>query len=460
MASSAGTSMDFGITTTGFNAKPFARLLAEKLALARALFDESLDLTSGSAIRKLLEVSALEDARTWAALSTMYDNSFVTSATGDALGRLGDELGLPRPYLEARGKVKLKLTGKAPPGTPDLVDIPRGARMLTPGGHHVATDETVTLSTADPEKDVAVVAFFPGPEHDLDPQQPNEKIDSWNELDPALADYFAVARASQSTLKIEIQHTAKLTDGELQWPDARYRDLLLRAPRSIWTVDAIQIAVSLVPAVRQVQVRDAWGGLDLNQSIFGDFNFIQRLFSSERDLGTPYYLTVLVAPTPAAIWEGPGGLRESVESAIQDLRPISIFPSVERGDVVGIGIEANLVVDGLPLPTGTTQTVNQSPAAQDLKRRLLERVRRYVDGLGFGEPVRAAEVTSNLMAEPGIADVRGLRLLRYPPEFDALSFVTGSVPAGVQKTACGDNVILDATSIAELVDDPVGLTIV
>ena len=57
-------------------------------------------------------------------------------------------------------------------------------------------------------------------------------------------------------------------------------------------------------------------------------------------------------------------------------------------------------------------------------------------------------------------DVRGLRLLRYPPEFDALSFVTGTVPAGVQKTACGDNVILDATSIAELVDDPVGLTIV
>ena len=60
--------------------KSFARLLAEKLALARALLGDDLDLGSGSAIRKLLEVSALEDARTWAALATIYDNSFVGSA--------------------------------------------------------------------------------------------------------------------------------------------------------------------------------------------------------------------------------------------------------------------------------------------------------------------------------------------------------------------------------------------
>jgi len=56
---------DYGITSTGFNPKPFARLLAEKVALAQALFGDDIDLTSGSAIRKLLEVSALEDARTW-----------------------------------------------------------------------------------------------------------------------------------------------------------------------------------------------------------------------------------------------------------------------------------------------------------------------------------------------------------------------------------------------------------
>ena len=81
--------------------------------------------------------------------------------------------------------------------------------------------------------DAAVVAFYPGPAHNLDPAAAPQKIDRWNELDPALADYLAVRDAAQSTLKIDIQHTEKLTGGELQWPDERYRDLLLRAPRSI-----------------------------------------------------------------------------------------------------------------------------------------------------------------------------------------------------------------------------------
>src|SRR5262245_53859904 len=89
-------SAQYGLTTSGFLPKPFARLLAEKLATARALFGENLDLSSGSVIRKLLEISALEDARTWSALASMYDNSFVSSATGEALSRLGDEMGLPR----------------------------------------------------------------------------------------------------------------------------------------------------------------------------------------------------------------------------------------------------------------------------------------------------------------------------------------------------------------------------
>ena len=41
---------------------------------------------------------------------------------------------------------------------------------------------------------------------------------------------------------IGVEHTQPLIGGELQWPDDRYRDLLLAAPRSVWTVDAIRIA--------------------------------------------------------------------------------------------------------------------------------------------------------------------------------------------------------------------------
>jgi hypothetical protein len=447
---------DFGLTPTGFYPKPFARLLAEKLALAQALFGGDLDLTSGSAVRKLLEVSALEDARTWAALATIYDNSFVSSATGDALSRLGDELGLARPFLEASGTVTLTLSGTLHDGTTPSVEIPLGARMLTDGGHHVATNALVTLSQADPSKDVSVVAFYPGPEHNLDPTVPGEKIDTWNEADSTLAGYLQLRDAPGSSLEVTIGHTAPLTGGELQWPDARYRDLLLRAPRSLWSASAVEIAVSLVPGVRRVQVQDGLGGLDINQSIFGEFNFLQRLFSSERDVASPYYLTILVAPTDAAIWDGPDGLEAAVESAVQDLRPISVFPNVVRAEVVGVAVAGDLVVSGLPLPN--EPNVDASVAAQMLKQRLMDRVGAYVDGLGFGDPVRAAETTWAMMSEPGIADVQNLRLLRYPPQFDTLAFTSGP-PPDVQQTGSGENIELTGVEIAEFVADPSELTV-
>jgi len=363
----------FGVTQAGFVPKSFARLLAEKLALARALLGEDLDLGSGSAIRKLLEVSALEDMRTWAALATVYDNGFVASATGEALSRLGEELGQQRPFLEAHGTVKLKLTGSVPP-TETEVAVPRGARMLTSGGHDVALDERVVLSAATTERVAAVVAFRPGPEQNLDPSVPTEVIDRFNPLDDKLRALFDLREQSANAFDVVIEHTAPLTGGELYWPDDRYRELLLRAPGSVWRADSIEAAASLVPGVRQVQVRDGWGGLDIGQPIFGNFNFVERLFGSERDLGSPYYLDVLVAPTPAAIWDGPDGLRAAIESAAEDLRPISIFPRVEQADELAVGVAADLVVQGLPLPGGPAATVNASPPALALKDRLLSRL--------------------------------------------------------------------------------------
>ncbi len=440
---------EFGITTDGFVAKPFARLLAEKLALAQSLLGETIDLRSGSVLRKLLEISALEDARTWAALASMYDNSFVNSASGQALSFLGKELGIARPYVEATGSIRLILSGVLPAGESQIV-IPRGARLQTDGGHHVATDQTVILTATDKERDVPVVAFYPGPEHNLDPTQPGQQINQWNMEDSALQALFDAEEEAGGPL-VTIEHTGPLTGGELRWSDARYRQLLLRAPRSLWTVDAVRLAVSLVPGVRQVQIRDGWGGLDINQSIFGNFNFIERLFGSERDLGSPYYFTVLVAPTPAAFWEGPNGLQVAVQSAIEDLRPIGIFPNVEQAEQVGVGIKADLIVDGLPLPTGSRATVNASAPAQALKTRLLNRAQQYVDGLGFGEPVRVAEIIWAIMNEPGVEDVRDLRLIRYPPSFEAVDF--GSVAkADLQLLPYGQNIELQVNQIPVLVD--------
>ncbi len=440
----------YGLTESGFIPKPFSRLLSEKLALARALFGADLDLGSGSTIRKILEVSALEDARTWSALAGLYDNQFVSTAQGDALSRLGAELGLPRPSLEARGTVKL--TAHLP-SVIAAITLPRGSRLLTPGGHHVALDEAVTLSAASPLREAQVVAFYPGPEHNLDPSIAAQKISWWNADDPKLdsaalgqgTSLLTIARTQQPSVPPEqivaIDHTQPLQGGELFWSDARYRDLLLRAPRSIWTVDAIQVALSLVPGVRQVQVRDRVGGLDANLPIFGTFNFLERLFGSERDLASPYFFDVIVASTDAALWDGPDGLGAALDAAMQDLRPMGILPRLQQAAPVFVAVKARLLVRGLPLPRGSSgDVINASPAAVALKQRLMARVQRYIDGLGLGEPVRFSEVMWSMMNEPGVTDVQDLQLVSSP------------LAPGVSAPGPGDNVTIKPTQIATFVD--------
>jgi hypothetical protein len=98
--------------------------------------------------------------------------------------------------------------------------------------------------------------------------------------------------------------------------------------------------------------------------------------------------------------------------------------------------------------------------ARSLKARLLDRVRAYVETLGFGEPVRAAEVTRALLNEPGVVDVRGLVLRAFPPLHYGDQDFFQPTPAEPEDLACGLNVDLAAGQIAVFVDDPDNLVIV
>jgi hypothetical protein len=459
---SSGTA-GFGMTPSGYIPKPFARLLAEKLALAQGLMGENVDLTSGSPLRKIIEVQALEDARFWAVLAGLADDAFVATAQGDALSRHGEELGLPRPYLAARGTVTLALTGTLPQGVTE-VTLPLGARMLTEDrAHHVYLDQTVRLSAAQPSAPQArVVAFYPGPDHNLDPALTASngvhplRIRHWNEDDVRLANL----RQNGSLALVAITHDQPLRDGEQRWPDRRYRQLLLQAPRSLWTVDAIRVAVSLVPGVRRALVRDMRGGLDLALPIFGQFSFSERVFGAERDLASPYFFQVLVAPGTGAFWDGPDGLLAAVASAIEDLRPISIYPEIIEARQVAVSVSAQLVVRGIPLPAGSSAAVNTSEAALEFKRRLLARVRPMIEESDFGEPVRAAEITWALMSEPGVVDVRQLRFSRFPSRGEPSQSYRDGVPVALEQLQPGENVVIENDQVAVLIDDNSGLVLV
>jgi len=453
---------DYGLTETGFAAKPFGRLVTEQLALARRMFGADIDTGPGSVLRRVIELSAVEHARTYAMLGAMVDDQTVPTARGRGLDRLGEELGLPRPFEVATGTVTLAFLGTMPAGQTSLT-LPVGARMQSPGGHQVALAASAVLSETQREAVVEVAAFFPGPEHNIDGVAPAQVLDQWNPLDEALNGLFTLQSARGDGAPedvVEIRHTAPFSGGEMRWSDERYRQLLLRAPRSLWTREAVEVGVSLVPGVRQVKVIDRYGGLDIDKSIFGNFNFAERVFGSERDIASPYLFTILVAPTRAAVWQGPDGLAAMVAEAVEDLRPIGIFPDIREAVEVGVGLRADIVVDGVPLPSGSKATVNASPSAQALKARLMARVRAYIDSLPFGEAVSPAKISWSLMNEPGVADIRDLRLTRYPQPPEQIDFRNPADASAVEVLDCGASLTTGEDQIAAYVDIADDLNIV
>jgi hypothetical protein len=452
----------YGLGDAGYVAKPYARLVAEGLSHARALMGQEIDAGPGSVIRKIIEMTAIEQARTYALLGQAVDDLTVPTARGSGLDRLGEELGLPRPFNAATGSVTIQLTGALSAGVTELL-VPAGARMLTPGGHHAALTQSARLTAGSSTATLTADAFYPGPEHNFDPAQASQKLSTWNPADEAVEQIAAEARRRGSGTPLEqvvsITHAQAFTGGDMRWSDERYRWLLLRAPRSLWTARAIELAASRVPGVREVKVIDRYGGLDVDMSIFGNFSFAERVFGSERDLVTPYLFTILVAPTAAAIWTGPDGLAAQISSMIEDLRPIGIFPEIREAQEIYVGLRANIVVRGLPLPSGDRASVNASSTAVAFKQRLIERCRAYVDRLAFGEPVSPAKLSWALMGEPGVVDVRNLHLVRYPQPPHLLDF-SAATPAGVQVLGCGDAVQPGSDQIAQFIDDPAMLTII
>src|SRR5262249_19671333 len=107
-------SVPYGVTDRGFIVKPLQAILNDAFARAKLLVGSDVDLRSSSSIRKLLELTSLEDALSWMQLDDVYHSRFLASAAGSALDRLGSELGRDRQHLSAQGDAQLKLTAAAP----------------------------------------------------------------------------------------------------------------------------------------------------------------------------------------------------------------------------------------------------------------------------------------------------------------------------------------------------------
>jgi uncharacterized phage protein gp47/JayE len=405
---------DFGITSDGFVLKGFDVILSEAMDRARQAFDANVDLTATSALLKVLQVTAAEDAELWKRMEDLYYSNFLSTAVGDNLDRLGEDLGVARPRLFSTGRVRFTLSG-AIAGRTYL--IPAGTVVVTAAPVHAfSTDTQVVLSSTATTASVSATAFERGV---------NIAANTITAVDPG----YALANLDLGSATLTVTNPAAFAGGENAVNDDNYRSLLLGFPRNLWTVQSIQQAAASADGVVDVLVSDPLGGVDISQSYFNLFDFGQRLFSTERKVGEPYFVTVVVAHQPEHPWRTLGavtGIFETVSTLIDDVRPVGIFANIVEADHIEVAVEA-------------TVTIRAGFDADAVVASIKSNIAANISALNLGGMVRYSQVMRAFVDEPAVLDVQNLHLRRCPPAFTRISF--GGVPfqGGIVEAAIGDN---------------------
>jgi phage-related baseplate assembly protein len=416
----------FGVTPQGFVRKEFGTLIAEAADRARAVFGDDVDLSPTSPLRKILEVTAAEDARLWRRLEDLHYAGFLYAAIGDDLDALGADLGLARPFRTATGEVTLTVKNPQPGRT---YVLPEGTVLITAAPVvAVHTTATVRLREGADSATVGARAFVAGPDGNL-------PANALVAVDP---DYQRSYLGVAPPTTITVQNAKAFTGGATREDDESYRARLLGRSRTMWTPASVRDAVLTVPGVVDVLLSDPLGGVDVSQSYFNAFPFDQRLFSSERRLGEPYFFSVVVAHEFARPWrtEGPvTGIFEQVSDAVDRVRPVGIHPQVVEADHIEVGLRAQLV----------TRPGYDPPA---LVAALTERLAADLGTLALGRDVLFSQVMRAIVEQPGVADAQNLRLRRCPPAFGRITL--GQVPfaADIVEAGPGENLAMAPTEIA------------
>ncbi|MFD0278932.1 baseplate J/gp47 family protein [Kitasatospora sp. NPDC127111] len=423
---------EYGVTDEGFVLKPFDILLQEGVDRVRAVL--GVDLTSTSPVRKLLEVAAHEDAEVWKLMEDLYYANFVSTAYGDALDLLGEDVGLARRDLFSEGTVRFTLAGAAPGR--DYV-VPEGTVVTTAAAplRAFATTAAARLNATAPTADVAIAAVDRGEEYD-------RGRDTITVVDPV---WQQVYLGDFAPATLAVTNPVPTTGGGRREPDEVYRARLTGLARDLWTLDSVRQEVLDVNGVVDVVLSDPLGGVDVSQSYFDVFAFDQRLFSTERHVGEPYFFDVLVAHDYRWPWRTTGpvpGVYERVSAAVDRVRPVGVHANIVEANHIDTGVRATVIVEA-----GSDSAALQSA--------ILRRLAADIGGLRLGGDVRYSHVMAAFVEQPGVVDVQQLHLRRCPPAFGRITF--GAVPhqSAVVEAAVGENLVMGPTELAVFRPDSV-----
>jgi hypothetical protein len=428
----------YGLTKSGFNVKPFQTILDEKAERAREMFGDDIDLRSTSSLRKILDIASFEDHELWKRMENLYYGNFISTASGDALDLLGEDLGVRRRFLKARGAVRFALSGEEPGR---VYHLPVGTIIETDPAvaplRFFRTLASVSVSSAAKQAVVEVEALERGLAGDV-------AANAIKMIEPTYAERFL----SLGTATIVVTNEQPLTGGSRLEDDAIYRTRLQGYPRTLWTLERVEREVKEVDGVVDCLVYDPLGGVDVSRRYSSIFQTGERSVSAERQLASPYYFDVVVATYPGTPWETVGditGVHERVVEAIREVRPVSIFPNVLQANDVEIGARATLKV----MPGHSKDAI---------LARFVEEVKQRINGLRLGGDVLYSDVLCIAKMTPGVLDVQGLHLRRYPSRFGGINFGGGLFRDAPEEAAVGENLTLAPDEIAifgvdsELVD--------
>ncbi|MFB6828363.1 baseplate J/gp47 family protein [Streptomyces hydrogenans] len=419
----------FGVTEDGFVVKGIDRIIADQQTRARAMFGDDVDLTSGSALRKVLDAAAFDTHELWRALESQYYGTFVTTAQGPSLDLLGRDLGLRRRELRARGPVFLTLANEE---ADRRYALPQGTVLLTEPAADTPvlafrSTRTALLSTERRSTTVEAEAVTRG-------ETGNIAAGTRLRLDPEWAQHNLDLGAA------EVQAVAQQSfhDGDIGESDAVYRARLLGVPRTVWTQEALLAQVLDVNGVRDAAVFDPLGGVEATRRTFGTFRYGSRAFSRDRQTGSPYFFDIVVAAEPGWPWNSGealvSGVYDEVLAVVRQWRPVSIFPDVLAANQVDVGMRATLVVEA-------------GHDEEAVKGAILDAVRASVNRLRLGHGVLHSDIVLSSRTVAGVVDVRNLRLRRFAPAFGQTSY-GGGVYGGARELSVGENLDLAPDEIA------------
>ncbi|MFJ5695994.1 baseplate J/gp47 family protein [Arthrobacter sp. NPDC093125] len=424
----------FGVTHDGFIPKGFDAILSDTRRRVQQMWASlglTADLSSTSPLGKLIEAVALEDAELWKRLEDFYYSGYVSTATGDSLDLLGDDVGLHRRELFATGTVTLTLTGGLPGRT---YLLPEGTVLLAPTlGQTFATTVMAELTAGAPVLPVAVQALTRGSAGNV----PDGSITA---IDPQ---YRAIYLDGFGPADVTVTNETDLSGGGAREDDDTYRGRQLGIVRTLWTAEAARQAVLDVDGVVDVLLSDPLGGNDMSQSLFNEFAFGERLFSAERRIGEPYTFDVVVAREFRWPWRTTGstlGVFERVQNVLDRIRPPGVHPNVIEADHIDVGVRAVVVVE-----RGSDEAA--------LARAIRSRLAGALGDLRLGGDVLYSQVVRTVVEVEGVVDVQRLHLRRHPAAFGRITFGEVVFHTTTVDAAVGQNLLMGPTELPVFRDD-------